>query len=50
MKLNHEIYKSDDAKNEIIFMYEEFVKRYEFVKSIQIETFQGITHVLVCGE
>ncbi|BCJ98888.1 alpha/beta fold hydrolase [Anaerocolumna chitinilytica] len=50
MKLNHEIYKSDDAKNEIISMYDEFVKRYEFVKSIQIETIQGITHVLVCGE
>jgi len=50
MKLNREIYKSDAAKNEIICIYDKFIKRYEFVNSIQIETIQGITHVLVCGE
>lgn len=50
MQRYHEIYKSDDAKNEIICIYDEFVKKYEYVKSIQIETIQGITHILVCGE
>lgn len=50
MKLNHEIYKSNDAKHEIICMYDEFVKKYEFVRSILIKTFRGQTHVLVCGE
>lgn len=50
MKSNHEIYKSNDAKNEIIRIYDEFVKRYEFVSSIHLKTLQGITHILVCGE
>ncbi len=50
MKSNHEIYKSDAAKNEIICIYDKFIKRYEFVNNIEIETIQGITHVLICGE
>jgi pimeloyl-ACP methyl ester carboxylesterase len=50
MKVQNEIYKSDATKNEILCMYNEFIKKYDFVKSMILETSQGRNHILVCGE